>query len=52
MSDLRKDIMAGVKKVLIKVGTGVLTGKDGLDLTIIDNLVEDIAEITEGAAAL
>ncbi len=46
MSDLRKDIMAGVKKVLIKVGTGVLTGKDGLDLTIIDNLVEDIAEIT------
>jgi len=47
MSDLRKDIMAGVKKVLIKVGTGVLTGKDGLDLTIIDNLVEDIAEITQ-----
>jgi glutamate 5-kinase len=46
MSQIRKEILSGVKNVLIKVGTGVLTGKEGLDLAIIDQLVEDIAELT------
>lgn len=46
MSQIRKEILSGVKNVLIKIGTGVLTGKDGLDLLIIDQLVEDIADLT------
>ncbi len=46
MSEERKEILTGVKRILIKVGTGVLTGKEGLDLAIIDQLVEDIADIT------
>jgi glutamate 5-kinase len=46
MSQKRKEILSGVKNVLIKVGTGVLTGKEGLDLVIIDQLVEDIADLT------
>jgi glutamate 5-kinase len=47
MTKIRKEIFAKVKNVLIKVGSGVLTGKDGLDLAIIDNLVEDIAALAE-----
>jgi glutamate 5-kinase len=47
MSQKRKEILSGVKNVLIKVGTGVLTGKEGLDLVIIDQLVDDIADLTQ-----
>lgn len=46
MSQIRKEILSKVKNILIKVGTGVLTGKEGLDLTIIDQLVHDIADLT------
>ena len=45
MSEERQAILAKVKKVLIKIGSGVLTGKEGLDLDIIDQLVDDIAEL-------
>jgi glutamate 5-kinase len=45
MTQIRKEILAKVKNVLIKVGSGVLTGKDGIDLAIIDNLVEDIVAL-------
>jgi len=45
MTQIRQQIMANVRRVLIKVGTGVLTGKDGLDLAIIDQLVDDIADL-------
>lgn len=43
----RKETMAHVRRVLVKVGSAVLTGEDGLDLTIIEQLVEDIAALRE-----
>src|SRR5512138_663082 len=45
MSETRKDILTGIKKILIKVGSGVLTKKDGLDLAIIEQLVEEITQL-------
>ena len=44
----RKDILTNIKRVLIKIGSAVLTGKDGLDLTIIEQLVNEIAELKKG----
>ncbi|MFB3925985.1 MAG: glutamate 5-kinase [Syntrophales bacterium] len=46
-SEERKQIFSNIRKVLIKIGTGVLTGKDGLDLSIIDQLVEEVAGLRE-----
>jgi glutamate 5-kinase len=44
---VRKNILAPVKKVLIKIGSAVLTGEDGLDLGIIEQLVEEIARLKD-----
>ena len=44
-NSIREDILVPVKKVLIKIGSAVLTGADGLDLGIIDQLVEEIARL-------
>ncbi len=41
----RKAHLANVRRLLIKVGSAVLTGEDGLDLQIIEQLVDDIAAI-------
>lgn len=43
MTELRKKTLVNVKKVLIKIGSAVLTGHDGLDLKIIDRLVDEMA---------
>ena len=43
MTEERQAILYKVRKVLIKIGSGVLTGKEGLDLNIIDQLVEEMA---------
>ncbi len=43
----RKEILSNVRRVLVKVGSAVLTGEDGLDLTIIEQLVDDIAALRE-----
>lgn len=43
MTDIRKDILGSVKKVLIKIGSAVLTGADGLDVDIIGQLSAGIA---------
>jgi glutamate 5-kinase len=43
----RKETMTPVRRVLVKVGSAVLTGEEGLDLTIIEQLVEDIAALRE-----
>jgi glutamate 5-kinase len=43
----RKDTLAPVRKILVKVGSAVLTCEDGLDLTIIEQLVADIAVLRE-----
>ena len=44
MTNIRKSTLQNVRKVLIKIGSAVLTGKDGLDLQIIEQLVDEIAE--------
>jgi glutamate 5-kinase len=43
----RKEQLANVRRVLVKVGSAVLTGEDGLDLNIIEQLVGDIAALRE-----
>ncbi len=47
MSQERKEILEKAKRILIKIGSGVLTGKDGLDLEIIENLVNEISEFSK-----
>jgi len=47
MTEIRKDALSRVKKVLIKIGSAVLTGEDGLDLSIIDQLVGEIAGLAK-----
>ncbi len=41
----RKEILKDVKKVLIKIGSAVLTGDNGLDLDIIEQLVDDMVDL-------
>ncbi|HOG18249.1 MAG TPA: glutamate 5-kinase [Syntrophales bacterium] len=45
-SCIRKEILKGVRKVVIKIGSAVLTGEDGLDLQLIEQMVAEIAELT------
>jgi len=47
MENSRHKIIAQAKKILIKVGSAVLTGHDGLDLDIINSLVEQMAALVE-----
>jgi glutamate 5-kinase len=47
MTNIRKCTLQDVKKVIIKIGSAVLTGTDGLDLQIIEQLVDEIAELTK-----
>jgi glutamate 5-kinase len=44
----RKELLANTKKVLIKIGSAVLTGEDGLDLQVIEQLVDEMAQLTKG----
>jgi glutamate 5-kinase len=46
MNTERKDILKHARRILIKIGSGVLTGENGLDLTIIENIVDEIAAFT------
>ena len=41
----RKDILSPVKRVVIKIGSGVLTTKEGLNLDVINTLSEDIYDL-------
>ena len=43
MSEERIRILKGAKRILVKIGSGVLTGGDGLDLDILEQLVDDIS---------
>jgi glutamate 5-kinase len=43
----RKETLTNVKRVLIKIGSAVLTGENGLDLQIIEQLVDEIAHLTK-----
>ncbi|MCX5834196.1 MAG: glutamate 5-kinase [Deltaproteobacteria bacterium] len=48
MSQTRKQIVSNVRKALIKIGTGVLAGTDGLDLSIVEQLVDEMVELRAG----
>ena len=43
----RKDILQPVKRVVVKIGSGVLTTKGGLNLDLINALSEDICHLME-----
>jgi len=47
MENIRQDVLAHAKRILIKVGSAVLTGNDGLDLKIIDGLVRDMSSLVQ-----
>jgi glutamate 5-kinase len=43
---LRKDLIAGVKRIVVKIGSRVLTSKgEGLDFGVINHLVEQISDL-------
>ena len=37
----RKKIMGSVRRVVVKIGSAVLTGEDGIDLNVIDRLTAE-----------
>jgi glutamate 5-kinase len=45
MDTIRKNVLSKAKKVLIKIGSAVLTGLDGLDRQIIDQLVDEMVSL-------
>ncbi len=44
---MRKELLAQVKRVVIKIGSGVLVGRDGVDPAIIETLVADLCQLIE-----
>ncbi|NPU83324.1 MAG: glutamate 5-kinase [Syntrophaceae bacterium] len=40
---MRKDVLGSVKRVVVKVGSAVVTGEDGIDRDIIEQLVGEVA---------
>jgi len=45
MMNIRQEILAHTKKILVKVGSAVLTGDEGLDLKVIDSIVQDMSDL-------
>jgi glutamate 5-kinase len=45
MTMTRKEVLKDVKIILIKIGSAVLTGENGLDLNIIEQLVDDVVDL-------
>lgn len=43
----RKERLGNVKRILVKVGSAVLTGDNGIDLNVVEQLVADIAALRE-----
>ena len=43
--NIRQEILAHTKKILVKVGSAVLTGDEGLDLKVIDSIVQDMSDL-------
>ncbi len=58
---LRRDVLAGARRVVVKVGSAVLTGDKGLDLRVVNRLADqmaglhdrgiDLVLVTSGAVA-
>ena len=46
MNNIRLETVIPAKKILIKIGSAVLTGADGLDLKIIESLAQDMCDLT------
>ena len=46
MNSKRLETLAHTKKILIKIGSAVLTGSEGLDMKIIDALVQEMCDLT------
>jgi len=46
MNNIRLETLASAKKILIKIGSAVLTGADGLDLKIIESLAQEMCDLT------
>ncbi len=46
MNNIRLETLGSAKKILIKIGSAVLTGADGLDLKIIDALAQEMCDLT------
>ncbi|MBW1829241.1 MAG: glutamate 5-kinase [Deltaproteobacteria bacterium] len=46
-NNLRKELLKSVKRVVVKVGSGVLTAADGLNMTIINELATAICHIEQ-----
>ncbi len=44
---MRKDFLKKAKRVVVKVGSGVLTGADGLNMLVIENLTTEICALRE-----
>jgi glutamate 5-kinase len=40
---LRKSYLDKSKRIVVKVGSAVLTGEDGLSLTVMENLAQEVA---------
>ena len=45
MEKIRKDLLNQVKRIVIKVGSGVLTSAGGLNMTVIDDLTTEICTL-------
>lgn len=52
MKSTRQEILVHAKKILVKVGSAVLTGKDGLDLKIINSLVRDMSSLVNNGYSI
>ncbi|HOI72731.1 MAG TPA: glutamate 5-kinase [Syntrophales bacterium] len=45
MNMVRKDVLGSVKRVVVKIGSAVVTGEDGIDRDIIEQLVGEVAAL-------
>jgi glutamate 5-kinase len=43
----RKELLTSTKRIAIKIGSAVLTGEDGLNLQVIEQLVDEMAQLTK-----
>ncbi len=48
----RQNILTHTKKILVKIGSAVLTGADGLDLKIIDSLAQEMCDMTRSGFSI
>ncbi len=52
MNNIRQETLSHARKILIKIGSAVLTGADGLDLKIIDSLVNEMTQLAQRGYAV